>query len=52
MIQQDTQTVVAGIQSGGEEVKSGTESILSTGEAFKSIVAIVAEVSEQLDGIS
>ena len=24
MIQQDTQTVVAGIQSGGEEVRSGT----------------------------
>ncbi len=52
LIQQDTQTVVAGIQSGGEEVKSGTESILSTGEAFKSIVAIVDEVSIQLDGIN
>ncbi|SDG11304.1 methyl-accepting chemotaxis sensory transducer with Cache sensor [Selenomonas sp. WCT3] len=52
MIQQDTQTVVAGIQAGDEEVKSGTESILSTGEAFKSIVAIVDEVSGQLDGIN
>ena len=50
-IQNDTQTVVEGIRQSGEEVKAGTESILSMSESFRSIVTIVDDVADKLSGI-
>lgn len=52
VIQTDTQSAVNDIQKGSNEVRRGTQSIISTGEAFESIISMVGEVSQQLDGIS
>lgn len=51
-IQNGTQLAVDGIRRGSSEVRAGTQSIMSTGEAFESIISIVDEVSDQLDGVS
>lgn len=52
MIQKDTENAVRDMQAGSAQVQEGTARIISTGEAFERIVAIVAEVSEQIESIS
>ena len=41
-----------GMEKGLEEVKTGTENIISMGEAFRKIIDIVEEVSTQMQDIS
>lgn len=52
LIQTDTDLAVDRMRSGQQVVQVGAENILSTGEAFRSIVDIVEEVSGQVKGIS
>ncbi len=48
----DTENAVAGMQAGSEEVKVGTQNIISMGESFRRIIEIVEEVSGQIQQIS
>lgn len=48
----DTENAVAGMQAGSEEVRVGTQNIISMGESFRRIIEIVEQVSTQVQGIS
>ena len=48
----DTDNAVAGMQAGSEEVRVGTENIMSMGESFRRIIEIVEDVSTQVQEIS
>ncbi|BAL84135.1 putative methyl-accepting chemotaxis protein [Selenomonas ruminantium subsp. lactilytica TAM6421] len=48
----DTDSAVAGMQAGSEEVRVGTENIMSMGESFRKIIEIVENVSSQVQEIS
>ena len=48
----DTENAVSGMQAGSEEVRIGTQNIISMGEAFRRIIEIVGQVSAQVQGIS
>jgi methyl-accepting chemotaxis protein len=48
----DTDNAVAGMQAGSEEVRVGTENIMSMGESFRKIIEIVENVSGQVQEIS
>ena len=48
----DTESAVAGMQAGSEEVRVGAQNIVSMGESFKRIIEIVEEVSGQMQSIS
>ncbi|MBQ3854254.1 MAG: methyl-accepting chemotaxis protein, partial [Anaerovibrio sp.] len=48
----DTDEAVAGMQAGSEEVRVGTQNIISMGESFRKIIEIVEDVSSQVQGIS
>ena len=48
----DTDNAVAGMQAGSEEVRVGTENIMSMGESFRKIIEIVENVSSQVQEIS
>jgi len=49
---QDTENAVAGMQAGSEEVRVGTQNIISMGESFRRIIEIVEAVSDQVQDIS
>lgn len=51
-IQGDTTKAVVSMNEGTQEVKVGTESVTSAGQAFKEIRSLVTEVSEQVKEIS
>lgn len=51
-IQVDTDNAVRAMNIGTQEVKSGTEIVNSTGDTFKQIATVVAEVTEQTMSIS
>lgn len=48
----DTDNAVAGMQAGSEEVRVGTQNIISMGESFRKIIEIVETVSGQVQHIS
>lgn len=48
----DTENAVAGMQAGSEEVRVGTQNIISMGESFRRIIEIVENVSDQVQQIS
>ena len=48
----DTDNAVAGMKAGSEEVRVGTENIMSMGESFRRIIEIVEDVSAQVQDIS
>ena len=48
----DTEQAVTGMQQSSEEVKVGTQKIMEMGEAFRRIIEIVEEVSQQVQQIS
>ncbi len=48
----DTESAVAGMQAGSEEVRVGAKNIVSMGESFKRIIEIVEDVSGQMQSIS
>jgi methyl-accepting chemotaxis protein len=48
----DTDNAVAGMKAGSEEVRVGTENIMSMGESFRRIIEIVEDVSAQVQEIS
>jgi methyl-accepting chemotaxis protein len=48
----DTDNAVAGMKAGSEEVRVGTENIMSMGESFRRIIEIVEDVSTQVQEIS
>ncbi|MBQ1648371.1 MAG: hypothetical protein II047_07925, partial [Bacteroidales bacterium] len=50
--QKDTDDAVKGMQAGSEEVRVGTQNIVSMGEAFRKIIDIVEQVSAEIQGIS
>ena len=51
-IQQDTQNAVTTMNEGSQQVKIGTETVGSTGAAFRQIIGFVEEVSSQAQDIS
>jgi methyl-accepting chemotaxis protein len=51
-IQQDTQNAVTTMNEGSQQVKIGTETVGSTGAAFRQIIGFVQEVSSQAHDIS
>jgi len=51
-IQTDTQNAVLSMQDGSQQVKTGTEAVVSTGDAFRRIIDFVQEVSGQVHGMS
>ena len=50
--QDDTSKAIQDMEAGLEEVKTGTENIISMGEAFRKILTIVEQVSSQMQDIS
>ena len=50
--QDDTAKAIKDMEAGLEEVKTGTENIISMGEAFRKILDIVEQVSSQMQDIS
>ncbi len=50
--QADTEQAIQDIGSGSESLKTGVENIISMGEAFRKIIAIVEQVSDQMQDIS
>ena len=52
LIRKDTDNAVAGMQAGSEEVKVGTQNIISMGESFRRIVELVEHISGELVHIS
>ena len=50
--QKDTDEAVKGMQAGSEEVRVGTQNIVSMGEAFRKIIDIVERVSSEIQEIS
>lgn len=48
----DTENAVAGMQAGSEEVRVGTQNIISMGDSFRRIIEIVEAVSDQVQQIS
>ena len=50
--QEDTDKAIKDMEAGGESFKVGAENIISMGEAFRKITAIVEQVSEQMQAIS
>ena len=50
--QDDTSKAIQDMEAGLEEVKTGTENIISMGEAFRKILDIVEQVSTQMQDIS
>ena len=51
-IQQDTEKAVVTMNEGSQQVKIGTETVGSTGAAFRQIIGFVQEVSSQAQDIS
>ena len=51
-IQQDTENAVQTMNEGSQQVKVGTQTVGSTGEAFKQIIGFVQDVSSQAQQIS
>lgn len=52
VIQADTDTAVASIQNGRDQVKIGTEKIVSTEKTFENIAGFIQAVSAQIQDIS
>ncbi|MBR1580553.1 MAG: methyl-accepting chemotaxis protein [Selenomonadaceae bacterium] len=50
--QEDTNKAIKDMETGGESFKVGAENIISMGEAFRKITAIVEQVSAQMQTIS
>ncbi len=50
--QADTEKAITDIGSGNESLKIGVDNIISMGEAFRKIIAIVEQVSDQMQDIS
>ena len=50
--QQDTNKAIEDMKLGSEEVRVGTQNIISMGEAFRKIIDIVEQVSAQVQDIS
>lgn len=50
--QNDTAKAISDMEVGAAEVKTGTENIISMGEAFRKIIDIVEQVSSQMQDIS
>ena len=50
--QADTEKAIGDMASGNESLKVGVENIMSMGEAFRKIIAIVEDVSTQMEDIS
>ena len=48
----ETDSAVAGMQRGSEEVRTGTQKIITMGDSFRRIIEIVEEVSSQVNVIS
>ena len=50
--QTDTEKAIADMEAGSEEVRVGTENIISMGDALRQIIDIVEKVSDQVQDIS
>ena len=50
--QADTEKAISDMASGSESLKIGVENIISMGEAFRKIIGIVEQVSDQMEDIS
>ena len=50
--QADTERAINDMASGSESLKIGVENIISMGEAFRKIIGIVEQVSDQMEDIS
>ena len=50
--QADTEKAITDIGSGNESLKVGVDNIISMGEAFRKIISIVEQVSDQMQDIS
>jgi methyl-accepting chemotaxis protein len=50
--QSDTEKAINDMASGSESLKVGVENIISMGEAFRKIIDIVEDVSDQMENIS
>ncbi len=48
----ETDSAVEGMQRGSEEVRTGTQKIITMGDSFRRIIEIVEEVSSQVNVIS
>ena len=51
-IQRDTDKAVAAMEAGAREVETGTEVVTGAGAAFREIVTLISEVSDQVRDIS
>ncbi len=50
-IQKDTEAAVVAMQKGTDEVKEGSAAIREVGEQFKTILAMVKDIEEKMEGI-